>query len=136
MTELTLIDTPLVDRLQRVADQEQTTAEALLIQAVTLYLAQKEVKNEPAIGEHEQEEVYTAFEQEVAAFEQLKPQLLQQYAGKVVAIYQGEVVAVGEDRLQVHDQVIEQYGNVPCYIEDVRKETPRLARITSAWKAK
>jgi PHD/YefM family antitoxin component YafN of YafNO toxin-antitoxin module len=76
------------------------------------------------------------FDREVAAFEQLKPALLKQYAGQAVAIHRGQVVAVGDDKMAVLDQVLAQYGPVPCYIEWVEPETPRRARISSAWVAR
>ncbi|MCB0065233.1 MAG: hypothetical protein KDE19_24080 [Caldilineaceae bacterium] len=137
MTALTLSAAPLVDRLQRVADREQTTAEEQLIQAVTEYLAQKDAELLSNQQQQKDRKAFiAAFEQEAAAFEKLKPQLLKQYQGKVVAIYQGEVVMIGDDRLAVHDQVTERYGHIPCYIESVQDETPRVARITSVWKAK
>lgn len=73
------------------------------------------------------------FEQEVLAFERLKPQLLQQYPDRVVAIYQGQVVAVEDNRLDVLDQVWDQFGEVPCYVEKVAAETPRRVRMPSVW---
>lgn len=72
-----------------------------------------------------------AFDREVAAFARLKPQLLQQYPGRVVGIYQGEVVAVGDNRLDVLDQIWDQFGEVSCYIENVEPVTPRRARMPS-----
>lgn len=138
MTELILAQAPLVDKLQRVASHEQMTAEALLVQVVTDYLAQKDVQAvlDDTIAPYEPDKIYADFEQEVATFEQIKPQLLQKYPGKVVAIYQGQVVAVGEERIEVHNQVIEKYGNVPCYVENVIEDTPRVVRVTSSWKAR
>lgn len=137
MTAVTLTTVPLVDRLQRMAAREQTTAEALLVEAVTEYLAQKDTNDQQDYQEGLDRKAFlVAFEQEAAAFLALKPQLLQQYSGKVVAIYQGEVVMVGDDRLAVHDQVMQKYGHIPCYIESVQEETPRVARITSSWKAR
>jgi hypothetical protein len=38
-----------------------------------------------------------AFERERVAFERMKPELLRTHRGKVVAIYQGQVVQVGTD---------------------------------------
>lgn len=71
------------------------------------------------------------FEQEVLAFERLKPQLLRQYPGRVVGIYQGKIVAVGDNRLDVLDQVWDQFGEVSCYIETVEPVTPRRSRMPS-----
>lgn len=72
-----------------------------------------------------------ALEEEVLAFERLKPQLLAQYPGRVVAIYQGRVVAIGDERLAVLDQVWDQFGEVSCYIETVTAALPRRARMPS-----
>ncbi|MBM4461154.1 MAG: hypothetical protein FJ011_25925 [Chloroflexi bacterium] len=76
------------------------------------------------------------FEHAVATFERLKPALLEQYNGRVVAVHDGRVVAVGDDRMAVLEMVTAQYGPVPCYIERVEPETPRRARISSAWIAR
>lgn len=72
-----------------------------------------------------------SFNQEVAAFENLKPALLKQYAGQYVAIYQGQVVGYGEDETVLFRQVLARFGAVPCYIEKVVPETPRRARMPS-----
>ncbi len=76
------------------------------------------------------------FRQEVAAFKRLKPFLQEHYAGRAVAIHHGQVVAVGDDKMAVLDDVLAQFGPVPCYIEWVGSETPRRARISSAWVAR
>jgi hypothetical protein len=70
-------------------------------------------------------------EKEVLAFEQLKPQLFAQYPGRVVAIYQERLVAVGDNRLDVLDQVWDQFGEVSCYVENVAADTPRRVRMPS-----
>jgi len=69
-----------------------------------------------------------AFEQERAAFEQLKPKLLRTHQGKVVAVYQGQVVQVGTDIAEVLDAVHDQFGYVPCYVQRV-EETPRVYKF-------
>ncbi|MBX2999644.1 MAG: hypothetical protein KF893_14090 [Caldilineaceae bacterium] len=69
----------------------------------------------------------------IAAFERLLPQLLEQYRGQAVAIYQGRVVASGDDKMAVLGQVLDEYGPVPCYIEWVDPESPRRARVPSVW---
>ena len=76
------------------------------------------------------------FEREVAAFERLKPALQEQHAGRAVAVHGGQIVAVGDDKMAVLDDVIAHFGPVPCYIEWVEPETPRRARISSAWVAR
>ncbi len=77
--------------------------------------------------------VPVGFEREVAAFERLKPTLQEQYSGRAVAVYQGQVIAAGNDKMAVLGAVLETRGPVPCYIEWVEPEAPRQARIPSAW---
>ena len=77
--------------------------------------------------------VPAGFEREVTAFERLKPTLQEQYSGRAVAIYQGQVIAAGADKMAVLETVLETRGPVPCYIEWVEPEVPRQARIPSAW---
>ena len=72
------------------------------------------------------------FDREVVAFEQHKPHIQAQYPDRVVAIYHGEVVMVGDDKLAVFDAVLKKYGPIPAYIEWVDGETPRRARHSSA----
>jgi len=76
------------------------------------------------------------FDHEIAAFERLKPALLKQHAGRAVAIYHSQVVAVGDDKMSVLAEVLARFGPVPCYIEWVAPETPRGVRISSAWVAR
>ena len=81
--------------------------------------------------------VSAGFLREMRAFEKLKPKLLKQpeYSGRVVAIYQGQVVAVGDDDMDVLAMVWDKFGDVPCYIEKVQPEL-RTARIPSIWVKK
>jgi hypothetical protein len=58
-----------------------------------------------------------AFAEEVAAIEQLRPTLQEQFSGQVVPIYQGQVVATGSDKMTVLNQVVQEYGPVPRYLE-------------------
>lgn len=71
------------------------------------------------------------FEAEIAHFERLKPQLLQQYPGRFVAIYHGEVVAVGDDKMDVLATVQAKYGDVACHITQVTENGPRRVRMLS-----
>ncbi len=72
-----------------------------------------------------------AFEQEVNAFNRLKPQLLKEHPGQVVAIYQRQVIAVGSDKQTVFQKVHEQYGEITCYLEWVIPDTPRRIKMPS-----
>jgi PHD/YefM family antitoxin component YafN of YafNO toxin-antitoxin module len=78
--------------------------------------------------QHHRQTQMEAFEREQAAFERMKPELLHTHLGKVVAIYQGEVVQVGTDIAETLDAVYEQFGYVPCYVQRV-EETPRIFHL-------
>lgn len=69
-----------------------------------------------------------AFTQERAAFERLLPQLLQDHPGKVVVIYQGKVVEVGDEIGATLEKVYLRYGYVPCYVGRVTA-TPRIYKF-------
>jgi hypothetical protein len=72
-----------------------------------------------------------AFEREIAAFESMKPILMKEYAGKYVAIHNEEIVATGEDKFQVSQQVREQLGQVIFCVELVSDDSPRTVRMPS-----
>ena len=114
----------LYEAVRQKALAQQETTEDLVIEWVSAHL-----------DEAAYDDMTQAFEQEVAAFERLKTTLLAQYAGQYVAIYQGQVVGVGEDRLTLVKEVYRRFGEVPCYIEQVSSEPLRRVRITSVWKA-
>ena len=65
---------------------------------------------------HPQSPQATAFAQERATFERLLPQLLQDHLGKVVAIYQDQVVEVGDEIGATLEKFYTRYGYVPCYV--------------------
>ena len=69
-----------------------------------------------------------AFEREQQALERLKPELLRACQGQWVAIYQGKVVEVGQDRSQVLDSVYNRFGYVPVYVQRV-EEQPRVYKL-------
>lgn len=110
----------LYDAVRKKAAAQQKTTDALVTEWVSEHL-----------DESETSEITQAFEQEVAAFEQMRADLLTQYAGQFVAIYQGKVVASGSEKLALLDKVREQYGNVVCYIEKVAPDSPRTVRMPS-----
>lgn len=69
-----------------------------------------------------------AFEQERAIFERMRPELLRTHLGKVVAIYQGRVVEVGDEVGETVEKVYDRFGYVPCYVQRV-EETPRIYKF-------
>jgi PHD/YefM family antitoxin component YafN of YafNO toxin-antitoxin module len=78
--------------------------------------------------QHHRQAQMDAFEREQAAFERMKPELLRTHLGKVVAIYQGQVVQAGTDIAETLDAAYEQFGYVPCYVQRV-EETPRIYKF-------
>jgi hypothetical protein len=115
----------LYDAVRKRASARATTPDALVAEWVAAQ-----------VDTEQDEERKAAFEQEIAAFEQIKPTLLKQYAGQYVGIHQGQVVAVGPNRLQVVKEIYERWGHVVCYVEKVSTEPLRRVRIPSTWKAK
>lgn len=65
----------------------------------------------------EDEEAVIAREHQ--AFQQMQPALLQEYAGRVVAIHQGEVIAVGDERMEVWQRARQQTNGAPIYVQTV-----------------
>ncbi len=53
------------------------------------------------------------------AFQQLLPQLRQQHLGRVVAIHNSKVIAVGDNRMEVWQRARQQVGKAPVYIQTV-----------------
>jgi len=64
----------------------------------------------------------------VLAHSQSEPpaELLQEYRDRVVAIHNGQVVAVGDSKTEVSEQVHRRLGDVIVYIQRV-SEHPRIA---------
>jgi hypothetical protein len=70
----------------------------------------------------------SAIEQEHAAFERMLPELLKQYQGQAVALYKGQVVAVGDDKMDLWSQVRQKLGPVPVYVQKV-EYPPRVYKM-------
>jgi hypothetical protein len=82
------------------------------------------------------DDVYTAVRwraREMNAFERLRPELLKQYPGQYVGIYQERVVGTGEDQFALLKQVYAEFGQVICYIDKPDRSLIRKARIPSTW---
>jgi dCTP deaminase len=71
-----------------------------------------------------------AFLREKRAFERLKLGLLQEHRGEYVAVYGGEVVAIGRDSTEVAQEAYGKAGYVPLYIGLVDENLP-VVRIPS-----
>ncbi|MEZ4710746.1 MAG: DUF5678 domain-containing protein [Caldilineaceae bacterium] len=134
MGNLVLSEPNLASQLEHLAHVQNVAPEELLSQAVSEFLASRMVGQKFLRPQHTF--APPEFLKEAAAFERLKPELMNKYPGRVVAIYQEKVVKIGDDILDVHEQVMQQYGFVPCYVEHVVAETPRKVRMPSVRKAR
>ena len=114
----------IYDAVCKQAKVQQKTPDVLVTEWVATHL-------ETDFAHKDETEV--AFEQEIAAFNKLKPTLLQQYPNQYVAIYQGQVVAYGDKKLAVSRQVRESLGAVVYYVALVSPDEPRTVRIPSVW---
>lgn len=132
MTTLTLESNELTQQLLQLADEKQTRPELLLQQAVLEFMGRAHFQDSGDVDRA----FHAAFEREAANFEALKPNLLQRYAGRVVAIYQSKVIEVGVDILDVYAAVVKKHGTIPCYVQWVDANAPRKVRIPSAWKVR
>ena|SRR5580765_4751736 len=56
------------------------------------------------------------WQREFQAFQQLLPQLLTSYPGKYVAIHDGKIVDVGEEKLPLALRVLSKIGNVDIHV--------------------
>lgn len=125
MQQIVQLPQDLYDAVSQEADNQQKTADALIVEWVS-----------EKIGESETVETKKMFEQEMAAFKALLPELLTQYPNQYVAIHQGQVVGYGDNRLALVKEIYNQFGEVPCYVGKVTLEPPRRVRMPSVWKAK
>ena len=88
----------------------------------------EDVSEEAANGTAEQSAEapkFPEFEQEIRAFEAMKPELLKQYLGQAVAIFQGKVVATGKNKKNALRNAEKKMGPIRCYVEWVESSTPR-----------
>lgn len=77
-----------------------------------------------------EEEFNARFDQEVAAFEAMHPQLMEKYEGKWVAVYGGQVVDVDDDDGALFDRARDKYGDdTPIYFQKVVKEVIPIVDI-------
>lgn len=136
MTSLVLQPPELVQQLMQIARQQKTTPE-LLLNSVVQEFVQQQVKTPvlpPTADTPERQAFDLAFEREAATFVQMLPVLLPTYENRVVAIYQGKVIACGEDILPVYNTVVDKYGEIPCYVQRVSATPLRKVRIPTVWK--
>jgi hypothetical protein len=121
---LSLDDTILTDEVVILEKDGQPVAALVPIAEYTAFQAWREKKEHHQVSHAEE----AAIEREHAAFQQLLPELLKQYEGRVVAIHNGKVVAIGEDRMELWEQVRQQLGHVPIYVQTV-EPSPKIHKM-------
>lgn len=112
----------IYEAVRRQAAAQQKSPDALVAEWVSSHLKATNKDNDEELA---------AFRQQVAAFEKMKPVLLEQYSGQYVALRQGEVVASGDDKLDVSSRVREQFGPGGYYVAYVAPDAPRTVRMLS-----
>lgn len=112
----------IYEAVRRQAAAQEKSPDALVAEWVSAHLDAASADNGEGLA---------AFRQQIAAFERMKPALLEQYAGQYVALRQGEVVASGEDKLDVSRRVREQFGPGGYYVAFVAPDAPRTVRMLS-----
>ena len=113
--EVSLDDVLLTNEVVILEKDGQPVAALVPITEYTAFQAWRE--EERRRQAHQAEE--TAIEREHAAFERMLPELLKQYAGRVVAIYNGQVIDVGDDKMEVWERASQQLNGAPVYVQIV-----------------
>jgi PHD/YefM family antitoxin component YafN of YafNO toxin-antitoxin module len=123
--------------LYNILTEAQTTQEPVLVErdgkpiGVFVPMAEYEAFRVWRESEHDHQQASTrneAFQREVAAFERMKPELLKTHLGQAVAVYHGEIVAVGATKQQVYEQVTANFGEAPVFIHVV-EDRPRVYKM-------
>jgi hypothetical protein len=122
MKTVTLQEKRLVEELEQVATQENTTPEALLNRAVSQFLYKMALRK---------------MEAETAAFERMHSQLVADFLGEYVAIHNEQLIDHDPDIMQLRSRIRQRYGRMPILLRQVTTErtlrelvfrSPRLAR--------
>jgi hypothetical protein len=121
---LTLDEDALAEGPVRVLRGEQTIGVLVAPDEYEMFRAWRETQQR----REQVQQVHEGFEREVAAFERMLPELLQEYHGRVVAIHNGQVVEVGDSKVEVSERVHQRLGDVTVYVQQV-SEHPRVYKF-------
>ncbi len=113
--------------------EKQAQAENRLVNELVVDVLQNSFAPMPENPEQE------AMDREMAAYQNLHPNLLAQYKGQFVAVYRGQVVDNDSNQLALVKRRLKKYPNETVLITQVRQEpvrtlrirSPRLVRLTS-----
>ena len=121
---LTLDEATLAEGPVRVLRGEQTIGVLVPPDEYETFRAWQETQKR----QERTQQAHEAFEREVAAFERMLPELLQEYRDRVVAIHNGQVVEVGDSKAEVSERVHQRLGEVIVYVQLV-SEHPRVYKF-------
>jgi len=110
-----LDDAPLSGEVVILEKEGQPVAAVVPIHEYTAFQAWREAEKRRQLLRSEEAQI----ELEHKAFLQMLPELLKQYQGRVVAIHQGQVVDVGDDRMEVWQRARHQLAGAPVYVQTV-----------------
>jgi antitoxin (DNA-binding transcriptional repressor) of toxin-antitoxin stability system len=119
-----LDDTLLTDEVVILEKDGRPVAALVPIGEYTAFQAWREEERRRQARQEEE----AAIEREHAAFNQMLPELLNQYPGRVVAIYNGQVVGVGDDEAAVWEEARRRFKGVPIYVQVV-EYPPRVYKM-------
>jgi hypothetical protein len=119
-----LDDILLSDEVVILEKNGQPVAAVVPMAEYTAFQAWREVEKRRQAREAEE----AAIKQDHAAFVRMLPELLKQYPGHAVAIHKGQVVAVGDDKMDLWSQVRQELGPVPVYVQTV-EYPPRVYKM-------
>jgi len=123
---IALDDTPLSDEVMILEKAGQPVAAVVPMAEYRAFQAWRAAEKRQQAPQGEA----AIIEREHIAFQQLLPELLKQYPGQVVALHAGQVVAVGQDRMEVWQRARQQFGDAPIYVQTVEYPA-RVYKMTS-----
>jgi len=95
-------------------------------------MTQQEIPLAVELESDEVSENAALFETEKKTFWALREQLLDQYEGEYVAIYQGRVVDHDTDKLKLGLRVYQRFGYRPIYVQLVSRQGLPVKWLTSS----
>jgi hypothetical protein len=114
----------LTDEIVLLEKDGQPVAALVPISEYTAFQAWREAEKHHQTRQAEE----AAIEREHVVFNRMLPELLQQHAGRAVAIYNGQVVGIGDDEVEVWKQARQRLGTVPVYVQTV-EDPPKVYHV-------
>ncbi len=116
---IVLQEKDLVEQLQQVADNQETSVEVLLNNAVAEFLENIALRK---------------IQDETVAFERMHGQLVTQYLDEYVAVHNGMVVDHDADVRTLHLRMRAKFGQMPILLRQVTKDVNLPALVVRSPK--